>query len=333
MDVRCAGSGADAAGDAPPVTIVIPARNEAAALPSALTSALAQDYAGAIEIVVADGSDGPKTADVVRLRFPTVRIVANPDRGIAAGLNRAVRAASHPVIVRCDARCVLPPGYVRLAVAALGRTGAAAVGGRQRPVGTDAFTRAVAMAMTTPLGAGGARYRQGGDVGPADTVFLGAWRRETLEAAGGFDETLARNEDYELNWRLRQHGGTVWLDPALVVDYRPRGTLAALARQYFAWGWWKRVMLGRHPRSLRWRQAAAPALALGLAGSAALAAAGLLAAAAVLPALYATVLSGAAAVKAVGSRDPAALLLPAVLGTMHLAWGAGFWCASVARRR
>ena len=333
MAVRCAGSAADAAGGTPPVSIVIPVRNEAAMLPSALASALAQDYGGKIEIVVADGSDGPETANRVRLRFPSVRVVANPDRGIAAGLNRAVRAASHPVIVRCDARCVLPPGYVRMAVAALGRTGAAAVGGLQRPVGTDAFTRAVAMAMTMPLGAGGARYRQGGDAGPADTVFLGAWRRETLEAAGGFDETLARNEDYELNWRLRQRGGTVWLDPNLAVDYRPRRTFAALARQYFAWGWWKRVMLGRHPRSLRWRQAAAPALVLGLAGSAALAAAGLFAAAAILPALYGTALSTAAVVKAVGSRDPGALLLPAVLATMHLAWGAGFWCASAARRR
>ena len=100
-------------------------------LPDALGSALAQDYAGEIEIVVAD-----------------------------------------------------------------------VVGGLQRPVGTGAFTRAVAMTM--PLGAGSARYRLGGSAGPADTVFLGAWRRETLEAAGGFDETLARNEDYELNWRLRQ---------------------------------------------------------------------------------------------------------------------------------
>ena len=333
MAARSAGSAADVSGDAPPVSIVIPARNEAAMLPGALASALAQDYPGEVEIVVADGSDGPEMADTVRVRFPGVRIVPNPDRGISAGLNRAVRAASHETILRCDARCVLPPDYVRMAVAALGRTGAAAVGGLQRPVGAGAFTRAVAMAMTMRIGAGGARYRLGGAAGPADTVFLGAWRRATLEAAGGFDETLARNEDYELNRRLRERGGTVWLDPALAVGYRPRGSIAALARQYFAWGWWKRVMLGRHPRSLRWRQAAAPALVLGLAASAALAAAGFAGAAAILPGLYLAVLAGGTAVKTLGTRDPAALLLPAALAAMHLAWGAGFWCASVARRR
>ena len=318
---------------APPgVSVVIPARNEAAALPAALASVAAQDYGGKIEVVVADGSDGPAMADAVRARFPGVRIVDNPERHIPAGLNRAVGAASHGIVVRCDARCVLPPDYVRAAVATLGRTGAAGVGGLQRPVGTGAFTRAVALAMTMRLGAGDARYRLGGREGPADTVFLGVYRREALEAAGGFDETLRRNEDYALNWRLREQGRTVWLDPRLVVACRPRGSLGALARQYFANGWWKRIMLGRHPRSLRWRQCAAPALALGLVGSAGLAAAGLAGAGSVLPAAYLLALAAAAALAGLRRRSAAACAwLPPVLATMHLAWAAGFWCATAGR--
>ena len=321
------------AGPVPGVSVVIPARNEAAALPAALASVSAQDYEGEIEVVVADGSHGPAMADAARARFPGVRIVANPQRHIPAGLNRAVRAASHDIIVRCDARCVLPPDYVRAAVATLERTGAANVGGLQRPVGTGAFTRAVALAMTTRLGAGDARYRLGGREGPADTVFLGVYRREALEAAGGFDETLRRNEDYALNWRLREQGRTVWLDPRLEVAYRPRGSLGALARQYFANGWWKRIMLGRHPRSLRWRQCAAPALALGLAGSAGLAAAGPVGAGAVLPAAYLLALVAGAAVVGLRRRSAAAAWLPPVLATMHLAWAAGFWCATASRCR
>ena len=302
-------------------------------LPGSLASVLAQDYPGEIEIVVADGSDGPGMADAVRTRFPGVRVVANPDRHVPAGLNCAVRAAAHAIIVRCDARCVLPSDYVRTAVATLRRTGAACVGGLQAPIGTGAFTRAVAIAMTMVLGAGDARYRLGGAEGPADTVFLGVWRREALEAAGGFDETLRRNEDYALNRVLHERGETVWLDPALAVAYRPREDFAALAAQYFANGWWKRIMLRRHPRSLRLRQIAAPALVLGLGGSAALAMVGLVHAAAALPAAYLAVLAGGAVVAALRSRDAAALLLPPVLATMHLAWGAGFWCAWAARRR
>ncbi len=315
----------------PAVSVIVPARDEAAHLPRALDSVLAQDYCGAVEVIVADGSQTPETAAAVRARFPGVRIVPNPRRHIPAGLNAALGAASHDIVLRCDARCELPPDHVRKAVATLLRTGAAAVGGRQRPLGDNPFTRAVALAMTMPLGAGGARYRIGGRAGPADTVWAGAYRRAALLAAGGFDERLRRNEDYAVHFRLRELGGTVWFDPDLSAGYRPRGTLPSLARQYFDNGRWKFRMLCRHPRSLRARQLAPPALLLGLAASAVLAASGV-AGAGLVPFAYAAVLAGAPAASARARRDPrAALLLPAVLATMHLAWAAGF-LASVSAR-
>ena len=167
-------------------------------------------------------------------------------------------------------------------------------------------------------------YRIGGREGPADTVWPGAYRRQTLLAAGGFDESLWRNEDYALHWTLRELGHTVWFDPALEAGYRPRENLPALARQYFANGRWKRRMLLRHPRSLRARQLAPPALLLGLGASTALAAAGL-GAGALVPGAYAALLLGAPLLSARARCDPrAAILLPAVLATMHLAWAGGF---------
>ena len=304
----------------PPVSIVIPARDETAHLPRALESILAQDYRGAIEVIVADGSETPEMADIVRARFSDVRIVPNPARHIPGGLNGALGAASHDFVLRCDARCDLPPDYVRKAVATLVRTGAAAAGGRQVPVGDSPFTRAVALAMILPLGAGDARYRIGGREGPADTVWPGAYRRGALLAAGGFDESLRRNEDYALHWKLRELGHTVWFDPDLHAGYRPRENFPALARQYFANGRWKFRMLRRHPRSLRARQLAPPALLLGLAASAALGAAGL-GAGALVPCAYAAILLAAPVASARARRDPrAGVLLPAVLATMHLAW-------------
>ena len=172
-----------------------------------------------------------------------------------------------------------------------------------------------------------------------DTVFPGVFRREALDAAGGFDESLLRNEDYELNWRLRARGGTVWFDPALVVAYRPRGSLRAVARQYFDYGRWKRVVLGRHPRSLKLRQAAAPLLLAALAASAALAVAGglaggagpgtlLMGAAAVCPAGYGLLLIGASAAIGLRRRCAEAVLLPVVAATIHLAWAAGFFAGA-----
>ena len=324
----------------PGVSVIVPARNAGATLPATLDSILSQDYPGPVELIVADGSDGPATAALLRARYPGVRRVDNPDRGISAGLNRALAAARHSVIARCDAHSTLPPDYLARAVGILQRTGAATVGGIQHAVGTTFFQRAVALTMASRLGSGGARYRVGATEGPADTVFLGVFRRDALAAVGGWDETLLRNEDYELNWRLREAGGIVWFAPELAASYRPRASFAALARQYYDYGRWKRAVLRRHPRSLRARQLAAPLLLLALAASALLAAAGgLLAAgwpgaeaaghgffilAALVPGAWAAALLGASAVAGLGRRDPAAVLMPAVFATIHLAWAAGF---------
>ena len=320
----------------PPVSVLVPTRGETALLLQALGSIMDQDYEGATEVIVADGSYLEARAQAIRAQFPEVRVIPNPKRNAAAGLNRALQVAAHAIIVRCDARCRLPADYVRQAVKTLRHTSAANVGGRQCPVGTTPFERAVGLAMTTSLGAGGARYRLGGAAGPVDTVYLGVFRRAPLEAAGGFDATLDRNQDYELNWRLRRRGEVVWFDPALAVAYRPRGSLPALARQYFEFGRWKRVVLRRHPASLRGRQLAPPLLLAGLAGSAVLAVATafvpaalktlVLGAAALAPLAYLLLLAGGSACIGLRRRSAAAVLLPLVLATMHLCWGVGFLC-------
>ena len=322
-----AADGAAAAGDragSPPVSVIVPARDAGDTLPGALRSIFAQEYDGPVEAIVAEGSADPARRERLRRDFPRARVLRNAAGTIPAGLNLALAAARHDIVARCDAHAVLPPGYLARAVDTLLRTGAANVGGRVRPAGVGLFGRAVALATSTPLGAGDARYRIGGDAGPVDTVFPGVFRREALEAAGGWDETLLRNEDYELNWRLRQAGGTVWFDPALAAEYRPRGGPGALARQYFDYGRWKREMLRRHPRALRPRQLAPPLLLAALAASAAAAAAGL-SGAVLFPLAYLACLLAAAFVLGVARRAPEAALLPAVAATIHLAWAAGFF--------
>lgn len=328
--------------ETPPVSVIIPARNAAATLPAALRSVSLQTYQGAIEVIVADGAAPQATEQVSRL-FPEARVIANPDGSTPAGLNAALSVATHDIIVRCDAHSTLPPDYIARAVQTLRRTGAANVGGLQVPVGTTRFERAVALATTTPLSVGHARYRLGGAQGPADTVYLGVFRRDALCAAGGFDDTLLRNQDYELNWRLRERGEIVWFDPQLAAHYRPRGSIGALARQYFQYGFWKRVVLRRHPRSLRLRQLAAPALVIVLGISALLALAGgalqagsvverlTLFAAAVAPFGYALLLFVGSVALGVRRRTWLAWCLPLVLATIHIAWGCGF-LASCKRR-
>jgi succinoglycan biosynthesis protein ExoA len=301
----------------------MPVRDEAEHLEAAVAAVRAQEYPAAIEIclAVAPSTDGTaRLACALAERHDDVAVVENPAGTTPAGLNAAVKSTSGEVIVRVDGHAELSPGYIRRAVETMRRTGAVNVGGIQQAEGITPFEQAVAAAMTSPFGTGDAMFHYGGDEGPTDTVYLGVFDRDAVLAAGLFDETLARNQDYELNIRLREAGGTVWFDPELSARYRPRGSLRALATQYFEYGRWKREVVKRHPRSLRWRQAAPPALVVGLAGS--LVAAVFRPVALVAPAAYMVATVGAAATTARSAAEAARLAV--IFPTMHLAWGAGF---------
>ena len=309
--------------DWPTVSVVMPIRDEASHLPDAVAAVLAQDYPGPLELVLAIGPSTDGTEDVAERLVADddrVRIVPNPSGGTAAGLNAAIAASSGRVVVRVDGHAELSDGYITRAVTTLHETGADHVGGIQPAVGTTPMQRAIAAAMTSPFGVGDARFHYGGDPGPVDTVYLGVFRRDALDRVGGYDEGLVRNQDYELNWRLRDTGGTVWFDPTLRVRYHPRATLAALASQYHQYGQWKRVVATRDPRSVRWRQLVAPATVLANL-------AGLLVGLRWRPALVAplTYLAGTV-VAAAGADAPwrTRLRLPAVFAVMHHAWGLGF---------
>jgi succinoglycan biosynthesis protein ExoA len=316
------------------VSVVLPVRNEASFIAATLDSILTQDYSGPLEIVIADGMSTDGTRDIIAACAAAdsrIRLVDNPAGRTPSGLNRAIAAATGEVIVRCDGHSELPTSYVRTAVRLLAETGAANVGGVQRAEGSSPFSRAVAYAMSSPLGVGDARFHYGGAAGAVDTVYLGAFRRDAVEAAGGFDESLLRNQDYELNIRLRAAGGTVYFDPRLAVVYHPRDSVGALARQYFQYGRWKRRVVRMHPASLRLRQLAPPLLVAGLVGSVLLAFGPWPRLGWLLPAVYTGSLVVAGGFEVGRRRDLAAFLLPVAVATMHLAWGCGFLVGGAGR--
>ncbi len=268
-------------------------------------------------IVVASFDEA--TAEVARGRGAVV--VPNPSGRTPAGLNLALGQTTGEMIARVDAHSVIPPGYIERAVATMLETDADCVGGMQVPVGETFWEKAIAAAMASPFGAGDARYRIGGVAGPTDTVYLGVFRRATMTKHHGYDESFERNQDYELNHRIREAGGVVWFDPELRVIYHPRGSLTGLAKQYFQYGRWKRHFSRTHADSLRWRQLAPPLLVALLAVStvvgfwwwpAWLIPAGYLAGLAIV---------SLARLPRVGA--PALGMAPA-LAAMHLSWGVGF---------
>ncbi|HKA89889.1 MAG TPA: glycosyltransferase family 2 protein [Haliangiales bacterium] len=248
----------------PFVTVAMPSFNEERYIEVCLRSVLGQDYpADRLEVLVADGRSTDRTREIVtRIAADDARVVLvdNSQRLQAAGMNEAIRRARGDVIVRMDVHCEYAPDYVRRCVEVLERTGADNVGGAQRPRAETTFQRALCAALASPLGVGGASYRSAENEGWVDTVFLGAFRRRVFETVGLYDPVAFTNEDAELNQRIHDAGGKVYLSRDIVVHYHPRGSFGALARQYFRYGRGRARTLVKHGRFLSIR----PAIPAGL---------------------------------------------------------------------
>ncbi len=320
--------------DWPGVTVVMPVLNEERHLEAAVSGVLTQEYPGELEVVLAVGPSRDATrriADQLAAADPRVRVVDNPAARTPHALNLAVAAARHDVIVRVDGHGMLTDGYIRRAVELLEETGAANVGGVMDAQGSTPFEEAVAAAYTTKLGLGGSSFHLAeSEAGPAETVFLGVFRRDALQAVGGFDESMHRAQDWELNHRLLASGRVIWSSPELRVTYRPRSSVRALARQMYDTGKWRREVIRRYPDTANVRYLAPPMATAAIALGTALGAAGsltgsrLLRTAWLAPAGYAAVIVGGSAVTSRSMSDAARLRLPVVLAVTHLSWGAGF---------
>ena len=304
--------------------MILPVLNEEKYLADAVNAILAQQYDGKLEVILAIGPSQDKTLEIAQqlhMNDPRVVIVDNPSGRTAAGLNLAIASSQYSVIVRVDGHSNIPNNYCNLVSEILESTGAVNVGGVMAAEGQSLFERSVARAMRSPLGVGASRFHTGGGAGEVDTVYLGAFRKEALLAVGGFDERFTRAQDWELNFRLRQAGGVVYFDPRLVVTYRPRSTIKALAKQYFEYGRWRRVVSRRHQGTVNYRYLAPPftvvattlSLLFGLLISPVL----------FIPALtYAVFILIASGI--IGKSMGEILCLPTILLTMHISWGLGF---------
>jgi glycosyltransferase involved in cell wall biosynthesis len=254
------------------VSIIIPCFNEEKTIRLLLKAIHEQTFPNdQMEVIIADGISEDNTRSEIAAfcqEHPDliVRVIDNHDRHIPAALNRAIEASNGEFIIRMDAHSVPSVDYVERCLHALQAELGTNVGGVWdiQPQVNTWIAKSIALAASHPMGVGGARYRYTSEAGEVDTVPFGAFRRETLERVGKFDETLLSNEDYELNARIRQSGGRIWLDPQIRTVYYARPNLSALSKQYWRYGFWKQKMLKRYPETLRWRQALPPVFVLSL---------------------------------------------------------------------
>lgn len=270
-----------------------------------------------LEVIVVDGDSTDGTAELARSAGATV--VANPQRTTPTALNRGLAAAQGEVLIRFDAHSEMRPGYVAACLRALAEEpGAVNVGGWCDVQGVGAWGDAVAAALRSRFGVGNPRlWRRPSESGRKDveTVPFGCFPTVVLRSVGGWRPDLLRNQDFELNHRLRATGGRIVYDPQISFVYRPRESLGALWKQYWQFGEWKAIVLSDAPTSLRPRQLAPLGLLVAAAGSLAGGRAGRAGRGAV--ALYLVAVSSVAG----NSRN---WRVAPVLVTIHSAWALGF---------
>jgi succinoglycan biosynthesis protein ExoA len=307
--------------------VIIPTFNEERHIGALLDQLVRQADTVIVDIVVADGRSTDATRAIVgdrAIRDSRIRLVDNPGRLQAAGINLAVKTLPGAIdrIVRLDAHSRYPEDYVPRLLDALDRNEADSVVVRLDSIGGEAAQRAIAAVSNSRIGTGGSAHRVGGYSGFVDHGHHAAFRRSIFEAAGGYDPNFEANEDAELDVRIRRMGGRIWLAGDIEVGYFPRTTLSALARQYFRYGSGRARTWLKHKEALRPRQLAAPALVCVIA--AALLLSLVTRWALILPIAYFTILTAYGIGIAIRRNSISLLLAAPALAVMHLSWGTGF---------
>jgi hypothetical protein len=317
------------------VSVLVPVRDEERHVERALAGMLAQDFDGTVEFLLLDGGSKDSTlSQLARVTRddPRVRVIVKDGWSISERLNLGLRCARGELVSRMDAHTVFPPNYLSDGIRRLTPGDVASVSGPQIASGDGFWSRRIALALRSPLGTGGARFRRLTRTEiEVDSGFCGIWRRALLLAHGGWDERAVKGEDMELAFRIKQAGGRIVCVPSMAAEYCPRETVGGLVLQYWRYAESRAWAATLHPRILRRSHLLPPALALTVV-AAALGPSRLEPAARLTLKLYGGVLVGESVRLAKYGSPRETVGLPPIFATMHLAWGFGFLVGCIVHR-
>jgi len=237
----------------PSVSVIVPVRNEAGFIEATVRALLEQvSLPPSYEVIVVDGmSDDDTRAVLAKLAAadPRLRIIDNPARNVPTALNIGIHAAIGEIIIRVDGHTTVARDFVRANLSLFDEHPEAwSVGGPIAHRGKSRPARAIAAAMSSPVGVGGARHRFETFEGYAEGTAFPAFRRWVFDQIGLFDEHLIRNQDDELNFRITNAGGRIFISPRVKHDYFVRGSYKALFSQYMQYAYWKVEVMRKHGR-------------------------------------------------------------------------------------
>lgn len=215
------------------VSIIIPLYNEEKYIDACIQSLIKQTYPSEnMEWILVDGNSSDKTVEIIKKyldKYP-ITLLHNEKRKTPYALNMGVKIAKGKYIVRLDAHASFPPEYIEKCVYYLDTTDADNVGGIAETEANGFIGESIAQMLSTKFGVGGSDFRVGNGNKYVDTVPFGAFRREVFDRVGLFNTELLRSEDNDMNSRIRESGGKIWLAEDIRFKYYCRDTVKGILK-------------------------------------------------------------------------------------------------------
>lgn len=227
------------------LSVICPIYNEKKYISICIDSILEQDYPkDSLEVIFVDGMSQDGTREIIgqySKKYPNISLIDNPKRIVPIAMNMGINASKGDIIIRLDAHAKYPSNYFRVLTKALIDLHADNVGAvcRTEVLNKTQKSLAIKEVLSNKFGVGNSTFRTGiSKIQEVDTVPFGCWKRETFLKYGQFDTRLVRNQDIELNKRIKRGGGHIFIIPDTYCTYMAREDFMALFKNNFNNGKW-----------------------------------------------------------------------------------------------
>jgi glycosyltransferase involved in cell wall biosynthesis len=226
------------------ISVIIPIYNEEKYIAKCLDSIIKSDYdKDKMEVLLVDGGSSDKTVEIIKeyqKKYPFFKLLHNQKKIVPVAMNIGIKNAKGEYIIRLDAHSMYPKDYFKKLIYYHRKLDADNVGGIviTEVKNKNNISNAIKNVLSDKLGVGSA-FRSGvKEIKEVDTVPFGCYKKEIFDKVGLYDERLVRNQDIELNKRIKKAGGKIYLIPDIKCTYFARETYKDLAKNNFNNGLW-----------------------------------------------------------------------------------------------
>lgn len=237
------------------VSVVVPVLNEELYIEKFLNSLVYQDLdKDLMEVLIVDGMSSDNTRKIIyeyTKRFKFIRLLNNPQKKIPCALNIGIKSACGKYIIRMDAHSYFYPDYISNCIRFMEDGNYQNVGGPTVVESNTRIQRIISASYYSIFALGGGKNHEKNYEGLSDTVQFGTFNRNYITNLGLYDESIEFAEDDDLNFRILENGGKIFITPDIKFIYYPRKDLKSLFIQYFKYGLWKVAVIKKHKRPAR----------------------------------------------------------------------------------